>query len=210
MKGFFQFFKKHPIIKTLFLIIIAGILLIFITLWGLNVYTRHGKAVIVPNVTDMPESEAIRTLEAQGFRCEIYDSIFVEKGIPGHIAEQIPTENSKVKSGRKIFLKIIAYSPRKIVCPQVEGFPSRQAKAILESAGFNEIILKEVDAEFDDLVMGVAYEGKPLHAGDSVLYNQSVTLLVGKTKDASLEDEGDIEESEIESTEITADEEWFN
>ncbi len=210
MKGVIQFFKKHPIIKTLFLILMAGILLILITLWGLNVYTQHGKAVIVPQVTDMPERDAIRLLESQGFRCEVYDSIFIEKGIPGHIAEQIPAENSKVKRGRKIFLKIIAYTPRKIVCPRVEGLPSRQAKAILESSGFNLITLKEVDAEFDDLVMGVEYNNRPLHAGDSILYNQAITLLVGKATDSSLEEESLPDEEETESLETTTYDDWFN
>ena len=46
-----DFFKKHPIIKTLVLMIIVFFLLIALTLYGLKLYTRHGKAVIVPEVT---------------------------------------------------------------------------------------------------------------------------------------------------------------
>ena len=45
-----DFFKKHPIIKTLVLMIIVFFLLIALTLYGLKLYTRHGKAVIVPEV----------------------------------------------------------------------------------------------------------------------------------------------------------------
>ena len=48
-----DFFKKHPIIKTLVLMIIVFFLLIALTLYGLKLYTRHGKAVIVPEVKTM-------------------------------------------------------------------------------------------------------------------------------------------------------------
>ncbi len=207
MKKIIQFFKNHPIIKTLLLITITSILLIFITFWGLSIYTQHGKAVLVPDVIGMAEKDALRTLENQGFRCEVYDSIFVDNGIPGSIIEQVPAENSKVKSGRKIFLKIIAYSPRKIICPQVEGSPSRQARASLESAGFKKINIKEVDAEFDDLVMGVEVNGTRVEPGEAVLYNQTITLLVGKSAESKLEEESLMEDSG--SSKSSSDEDWF-
>ncbi len=210
MSKIIQFFKKHPIIRTLFLIFVTSILLVFITLWGLNIYTQHDKAVVIPDVTGIPEAEAIHILKSKGFRCEVYDSIFVDNGIPGNIAEQVPEENSKVKSGRKVFLKIIAYSPRTFICPQVEGSPSRQAKATLESAGFRNITIKEIPAEFNDLVMGVECGGKPVQPGEAILYNETLTLLVGKVEDATFDEASLTEDSDVENTDDSTNEDWFN
>ena len=59
-----DFFKKHPIIKTLVLMIIVFFLLIALTLYGLKLYTRHGKAVIVPEVKTMILPDALRILDS--------------------------------------------------------------------------------------------------------------------------------------------------
>ena len=68
-----DFFKKHPIIKTLVLMIIVFFLLIALTLYGLKLYTRHGKAVIVPEVKTMILPDALRILDREGFRYDITD-----------------------------------------------------------------------------------------------------------------------------------------
>ena len=73
-----DFFKKHPIIKTLVLMIIVFFLLIALTLYGLKLYTRHGKAVIVPEVKTMILPDALHILDREGFRYDIIDSLFID------------------------------------------------------------------------------------------------------------------------------------
>ena len=63
-----EFFKKHPIIKTLVQMIIVFFLLIGITLYGLKLYTRHGKAVLVPDVKAMALPDAAQTIADEIYR----------------------------------------------------------------------------------------------------------------------------------------------
>ncbi len=181
-----QFFKDHPIIKTLLLIVILSFALIQVTKLGLRIYTRHGQIVVIPNVTQMPLNNAIQTLDAEGFPYEISDSVYIEQAVPGTIAEQYPTANSEVKPGRKVFLTITTHSPHAIILPEVEQMSSVNAIAQLESAGFRKILIEEVPGEFDDLVMGVVCDEDTLYAGIAILPNKTLTLLVGKIEDPTL------------------------
>ena len=128
-----EFFKKHPIIKTLVQMVIVFFLLIAITLYGLKLYTRHGKAVLVPDVKAMALPDALRILDREGFRYDIIDSLFVDEAVPGTIVEQTPAGGSTGTAGRILYLPINAYSPRMITCPNVADMPIRQALSTLES-----------------------------------------------------------------------------
>ena len=143
-----DFFKKHPIIKTLVLMIIVFFLLIALTLYGLKLYTRHGKAVIVPEVKTMILPDALRILDREGFRYDIIDSLFIDGAVPGSVIEQTPAGGSKVKDGRIIYLSINAYSPRMISCPKVSDMSLRQALSTLESVGLTDIKTQNVPSEY--------------------------------------------------------------
>ncbi len=207
-----DFFKKHPIIKTLVLMIVVFGLLIAITLYGLNIYTQHGKAVIVPDVKNLAMPDAQRILEREGFRYDIIDSLFIDDVTPGSVLEQTPVGGSKVKSGRIIYLSINAYSPRMISCPRVADMPMRQAIATLESIGLTDVTIQDVPSEYPGLVIGIKYMGEDLHPGEKIPAKSAVTLMVGKSETElatdSLSDGGEAIPLTGEAT-IT-DENWFN
>ena len=191
-----DFFKKHPIIKTLVLMIIVFFLLIALTLYGLKLYTRHGKAVIVPEVKTMILPDALRILDREGFRYDIIDSLFIDGAVPGSVIEQTPAGGSKVKDGRIIYLSINAYSPRMISCPKVSDMSLRQALSTLESVGLTDIKTQ--------------YKGENLEQGDKIPAGSSLTLLVG---DGVPEEYPDSTIDEIpQNTEEAplTDESWFN
>lgn len=201
-----DFFKKHPIIKTLVLMIIVFFLLIGITLYGLKLYTRHGKAVLVPEVKALALPDALRILDREGFRYEIIDSLFIDGAIPGTIVEQTPAGGSKVKEGRIVYLSINAYSPRMITCPKVTDMSMRQALSTLESRGLTDVRIQSVPSEYPDLVIGIEYRGEPLEPGDKLPAGSTVTLLVGSGVAEMATDEAT--QPADEST-IT-DDSWFN
>lgn len=209
MSNFVTFCKKHPIIRTLGLIIIVFILLIVLTLYGLRIYTRHGKAVLVPDVKALAMTDAMRILNREGFRCEIVDSLFIDGAVPGSVIEQTPAGGSKVKTGRIIYLSINAYSPRMITCPRVADMSLRQAMSILESKGFSGIEIKNVPSAYPDLVVGVQLRGEDLEPGDRIPAGSKLTLLVG---DGSHEEFPDslFEEGESVNFEDIIDESWLN
>lgn len=205
-----EFFKKHPIIKTLVQMIIVFFLLIALTLYGLKLYTRHGKAVLVPDVKAMALPDALRILDREGFRYDIIDSLFVDEAVPGTIVEQTPAGGSKVKEGRIVYLSINAYSPRMITCPKVTDMSMRQALSTLESRGLTDVRIQEVPSEYPDLALGLQYRGETLEAGDKIPAGSTVTLLVGNGVTETYS--GSTFEETPQTTEEAplTDESWFN
>ena len=205
-----EFFKKHPIIKTLVQMVIAFFLLIAITLYGLKLYTRHGKAVLVPDVKAMALPDALRILDREGFRYDIIDSLFVDEAVPGTIVEQTPAGGSKVKEGRIVYLSINAYSPRMITCPKVADMSMRQALSTLESRGLTDIKVQEVPSEYPDLALGLQYRGETLEAGDKIPAGSTVTLLVGNGMPETYSDSTFEETPQTTEEAPLTDESWFN
>ena len=205
-----EFFKKHPIIKTLVQMVIVFFLLIAITLYGLKLYTRHGKAVLVPDVKAMALPDALRILDREGFRYDIIDSLFVDEAVPGTIVEQTPAGGSKVKEGRIVYLSINAYSPRMITCPKVADMSMRQALSTLESRGLTDIKVQEVPSEYPDLALGLQYRGKTLEAGDKIPAGSTVTLLVGNGMPETYSDSTFEETPQTTEETPLTDESWFN
>ena len=204
-----EFFKKHPIIKTLVQMIIVFFLLIALTLYGLKLYTRHGKAVLVPDVKAMALPDALRILDREGFRYDIIDSLFVDEAVPGTIVEQTPAGGSKVKEGRIVYLSINAYSPRMITCPKVTDMSMRQALSTLESRGLADVRIQEVPSEYPDLALGLQYRGETLEAGDKIPAGSTVTLLVGNGVTETYSN-STFEETPQTTEEAPLDESWFN
>ena len=205
-----EFFKKHPIIKTLVQMIIVFFLLIALTLYGLKLYTRHGKAVLVPDVKAMALPDALRILDREGFRYDIIDSLFVDEAVPGTIVEQTPAGGSKVKEGRIVYLSINAYSPRMITCPKVTDMSMRQALSTLESRGLTDVRIQEVPSEYPDLALGLQYRGETLEAGDKIPAGSTVTLLVGNGVTETYSDSTFEETPQTTEEAPLTDESWSN
>lgn len=205
-----EFFKKHPIIKTLVQMIIVFFLLIALTLYGLKLYTRHGKAVLVPDVKAMALPDALRILDREGFRYDIIDSLFVDEAVPGTIVEQTPAGGSKVKEGRIVYLSINAYSPRMITCPKVTDMSMRQALSTLESRGLTDVRIQEVPSEYPDLALGLQYRGETLEAGDKIPAGSTVTLLVGNGVTETYSNSTFEETPQTTEEAPLTDESWFN
>ena len=58
-------------------------LIIFLTLKGLDIYSRHGEEVTVPRLKGMTYDEARKSLEAAGLVCVVADSGYVPRYAAG-------------------------------------------------------------------------------------------------------------------------------
>lgn len=172
-------FFGDSILKNLLIIIAAGILLIVIALVFLNVYTRHGQNVVVPQLEGLQVGEAKKITHSKGLNIMVIDSIFDRNAVPGSIIQQTPHSNNKVKEGRSIYLTIYASSPQQISIPTLVDFSERQAVALLNSLGFTQLAIEQVPSEYSGLVMAVEYRGKTLTAGENVPAGSPLKLIVG-------------------------------
>ena len=62
--------------------IVVVALLLFGTLKGIDIYTRHGEAVVVPDVKGMTVAEAGTVFGNRGLACVVSDSTYVKDNLP--------------------------------------------------------------------------------------------------------------------------------
>lgn len=160
------------------MIIACGILLVVLALLLLNVYTRHGQNVAVPALENLQVKEANTILRAKGLHAEIVDSIYQRDAVPGAIIDQRPKAGNKVKEGRAIYLTIYARNPQMVAVPELTDYSTRQASALLNSIGFDQLHIQEVPAEYSGLVVAVEYRGKRLMPEEKIPAGSPLTLVV--------------------------------
>lgn len=180
-----KFLTPRSVAGNIFLALILSVLLFFLTLLFLNLFTRHGQTVKVPDLHGKSLDEASRLLEDNSLRYEIVDSIYSEDVAPGVIIDYTPSVGAVVKPERLIFLTINATSPRQVAIPNVKDASERQAMATLHSLGFEQISKKVVPASYDALAVEVrTMGGKVLTPGMRISINTPIVLVVTRYADA--------------------------
>jgi beta-lactam-binding protein with PASTA domain len=179
MNPLISFAKKHYIISNLLLMIVAAILLGWIALWAVGIYTGHGNVVTVPNVSGQSLTAAQSTLRGLDFEYEVSDSIYSNDVPRGYVMEQMPPAGNIVKKGRTIYLTINAYSAKKITIPDLTGASRRQALSTLKSLGFTNVSVEEIPSDYKDLVLGVRSMGVMLRGGTKIATNAALVVEVG-------------------------------
>ena len=210
IKEFFSFKTNKYFWLNLIAMMAVVILLLFGVLKWLDVYTRHGEAVVVPDVKGMTVGEAEMLLRNHGLVCVVSDSNYVKNKPAGSILELNPSAGQKVKEGRTIYLTINTLDvPLRLVPDVADNSSVRQAQAKILAAGFklseNELISGE-----KDWVYGVKYKGRQLNMGDKVPVGATLTLLVGYGE-TQVQDSDSLEivEDAAGTTDVSTDDSWF-
>jgi beta-lactam-binding protein with PASTA domain len=169
---------KNSYIKNLLLAVLIVFVLLFAVLNWLEIYTRHGEEVEVPNVKGLLVERAEPLFTGKNLYCQIIDSTYSKSTVPGSIIETIPPIGSKVKRGRTIYLKINSFTARLVSVPDVKDISQREAMAKLQSLGFEKVEIRVVPGAYRDLVVGLGSRGISLEFGDKIPINTPLYLLV--------------------------------
>jgi len=183
-----------PIYIHLLSALVLFIIIIFIVIKGLNVYTLHSQTITVPEVKGMQMEEASAFLANSGLRFTVIDSVYTNEVRPGAIVEMIPTFGSKVKKGRIIFITLNAKNAQSAAIPDIKNFSFREAFALIRAQGFTSVTPKYVSGRFKDLVIGVELNGKAVESGVFVPLSSALVLLVSDGSPASVQEETEITE----------------
>lgn len=214
IKEFFSFRQNKYLWVNLIAMVVVVFVLIFVVLKGLDIYTRHGEAVVVPDVKGMGVTEAEKLFSNKGLTCIVADSSYVKTLPAGSILEYNPSAGQKVKEGRTIYLTINALNIPLMTVPDVADNSSlRQAEARLLASGFKLAQIQYVPGE-KDWVYGVKYKGRQLATGEKVPNGSTLTLMVGNGGELpqeadSLGVEGTDDVSEPATEKPATDESWF-
>lgn len=214
IKDFFSFRQNRYFWINILAMIAVVAVSLFATLKGIDAYTRHGEAVVVPDVKGMTVAEAGKAFGNRGLVGVVSDSTYVKGKPAGCILDYNPAAGQKVKEGRIIYLTINAVSiPLQIVPDVADNSSLRQAEARILASGFKLDDIQYVAGE-KDWVYGVKYQGRMLSIGEKVPMGATLTLMVG-SGDATLEgdslsvDNGTEPREPVSSESSAADESWF-
>jgi hypothetical protein len=165
-------------------LVIVGLALGF--KFAIDIYTHHGEAVTIPNLTHKTFDDADHILSELGLDMVVSDTGYIKTLPPGCILEQYPAPGERVKPGRTIFVTINATHTPTITLPDViDNCSLREAMAKLTAMGFKLNPPKFVPGE-KDWVYGILVNGKHVAYGDKIPVDAKLTILAGNgMRDAS-------------------------
>ncbi len=173
-----EFYDKHQVWLHCILVLIASIVLGWISVLFMDYWTNHGKSEIVPSVVGLDYIEATSILESKDFEVEI-DSIYDKEAKYGQVLAQSPNGAEEVKYGRTIYLKINSTSPEVVqIVEELTHIASMQAQNMLTALGFTNIKVKEVLGANDDEVIEVRSNGRQVEMGDKLPVTAEIELTV--------------------------------
>lgn len=167
-------FRKHVLLALL-----LTILLLWITMKMLSLYTHRGESLPVPDFSGLTMQEARQVGKKMNLRFEVEDSVFRSGSKAGTVLMQNPGPGRKVKKGRLIYLTLVSSRPGQEIVPKLTDISLRQAKVLLESKGFTVGNVKFVPSEFNDLVLEQRSNGIPAEPGSRLDSGSSIDLVVG-------------------------------
>jgi beta-lactam-binding protein with PASTA domain len=180
--------------------------------FGIDIYTHHGEAIVIPNIKNKSFEKAKAEIESLHLQIVVSDTGYVKNLPPDCILEQTPANGTKVKSGHIIYVIINSASTPTLAIPDViDNSSLREAEAKLTAMGFKLAATEYISGE-KDWVYGIKAGGRHVTAGQKVSVEQRLTIIVGNGKlDSSdsidfvdpvysssmAEEQGDIDEFEV-------------
>lgn len=212
IKEFFSFKKNKYFWVNIIVMILVAALLIFIVLKGLDVYTRHGEAIVVPDAKGLSVQQAEKLFRSKSLKFVVSDSTYNKDKKPGMVIDHIPQSGQRVKKGRIIYLTTNTLNVPLQVVPDVTGNSSlRQAVARVEASGF-KLAEHEIISGEKEWVYGIKYKDRKLSSGDKAPMGATLTLIVGDgiTIEMFGPDTVPLQEQAIEAEQsVVIEESWF-
>jgi beta-lactam-binding protein with PASTA domain len=163
--------------------------------------THHGQEITVPDLSKLSAEQAEEKLNAIDLDYTILDTVDFRPEFPKlTVVEQEPKAGSKVKEGRKIYIKINASTYTMVSVPDLIEKTYRQAVPTLEAVGLLEGTITYKPYLGKDMVLEMRMNGKKLKAGDKVLKSSKIDLVLG---DGKITYEETIDSTAVDTTDIS-------
>jgi len=184
MTKFFQYLRTDSFRKNLIAALVGLTVFFLLIAFGLRQYTRHNEAVLVPELKGLLVNDAVKQLEAMGFRYEV-DSVYQMDARPGLVIEQDPDPQTKVKKHRTLYLTIITRTAPEVAFPDLIEKTFVEAKAMLNNHGLRLGDTVYIPDIARDVVLDVKFGGERLNAGRMIPKGSTIDLVLGDGRGAS-------------------------
>ena len=197
-----EYLKSRVFIVQVFIGVSIIAVLCYLFFHWLTYTTDHGNEITVPDLSKLSEQQVEEKLGDIDLEYVLLDSVDFKKDFPKHsVVEQDPISGSKVKKGRKIYIKINSSGFSMVKIPNLIEKTYRQAIPTLKSLGLEEGTITYKPYLGKDMVLEMHWNGKKLNPGDKVFKSSKIDLVLGDGKVGF----DDMELDSIPNTETTTD-----
>jgi len=178
--GFFNFLKSKTFFKHLAIAIVVAIAVFWLTLKMIGIYTNHGEALIIPNLTGINYTDVYISEGTEHFEFLVIDSVYDDHFQKGDIVLQDPPPGAKVKRGRKVYVTVVATQPEMVFVPNLVDLSLRQALNELKASGLKLERMEYIENFAKNAVLAQRYDGDTVHPGWEVQKGSAIELVLGK------------------------------
>lgn len=134
------------VIKNLGLMLVSILSFVFVIIFGLNIYTKHGDSIYLDNLQRLPLKQVKKMARKGDYKVVVFDSLWKEDIKAGLVLSQNPTPGSKIKEGRTVYLTISSKTPPKVELPLFRdaAYMYESYNRILEVRGIKSKIKEEI------------------------------------------------------------------
>lgn len=158
---------------------IVLVLLVIGAKFGIDIYTHHGEAILIPDIRHKSYADAKQILANEGLLIEVTDTGYVRTLPADCILEQSPQPGDKVKSGHVIYVIVNSGNTPTITLPDIiDNSSVREAIAKLTAMGFKVGPPQYIVGE-REWVYGATVNGRHVSAGERIPVGAVVVLQVG-------------------------------
>ena len=152
--------------------------------------TDHTHEIAVPSVSKLTEEQVEAKLDELDLDYVLLDTVDYRSDFPQFtVVEQDPAPGTKVKVGRKIYIKINTSGYSSVRVPDLVNKTYREAVPTLNALGLEEGTITYVPNLGKDMVLEMRFKGRNLKVGDRVLKSSKIDLVLGDGKMSYQEEE---------------------
>ncbi|MFV5697487.1 PASTA domain-containing protein [Flavobacterium sp. ZT3R17] len=191
--------RKYLTSRVFFLQVVSALAIIavlgYLFMHWLTFTTDHGHEISVPDLRKLTEEQVEDKLDELDLDYVLLDSVDFRGDYPKFsVVEQDPLPGTKVKVGRKVYIKINASGFSSVKIPDLIEKTYREAVPTLKALGLEEGTVTYIPNLGKDMVLEMRYKGRNLKVGDRVLKSSKIDLVLGDGK-ASYVDESTVVDS---------------
>jgi beta-lactam-binding protein with PASTA domain len=168
--------------------------------------TDHGHEIAVPNLSKLTEEQVEDKLDELDLDYVLLDSVDFRGDYPAFtVVEQDPLPGTKVKVGRKVYIKINASGYSSVKLPDLIDKTYREAVPTLKAIGLEEGTITYEPSLGKDMVLAMRYKGRNLKPGERVMKSSKIDLVLGDGK-MSYEEEVQVDSTATTTVDTPVDE----
>lgn len=203
--------RKYLTSRVFFGQVLAALAIIavlgYLFMHWLTFTTDHGHEIAVPDLRKLTEEQVEDKLDELDLDYELLDSVDFRGDYPKYsVVEQDPMPGTKVKVGRKVYIKINSSGFSSVRIPDLIDKTYREAVPTLKALGLEPGTITYVPNLGKDMVLEMRYKGRNMKVGDRVLKASKIDLVLGDGKESYQEEVVDSTAAAPVQEETTADE----